>query len=94
MKKLKILMVIAAFYPYTGGAEKQAQKLACELVKKGVDVTVVTGRCDNNLKKTEEIDGLKVIRNLTNFNFRKKEKIDTDRSFFYTEPLNKKSIKK
>jgi glycosyltransferase involved in cell wall biosynthesis len=94
MKKLKILMVIAAFYPYTGGAEKQAQKLACELVKKGVDVTVVTGRWDNNLKKTEEIDGLKVIRNLTNFNFRKKEKIDTDRSFFYTEPLNKKSIKK
>jgi glycosyltransferase involved in cell wall biosynthesis len=86
MEKLKILMVIAVFYPYTGGAEKQAQRLATELVKKGMEVTVVTGRWDNNLKRIEETGGFKIIRNFASFDFRKKEKINTDRSFFYTEP--------
>jgi len=91
MEKLKILMVIAVFYPYTGGAEKQAQKLASELIKKDIDVTVVTGRWDNNLKKIEKVNGFKIIRNLTNFDFRKKEKINIDKSFFYSGVLEGKS---
>lgn len=91
MEKLKILMVIAVFYPYTGGAEKQVQKLATELVKKGKDVTVVTGRWDNNLKKLEEAGGFKIIRNFASFDFRKKEKINTDKSFFYSGSLRRKS---
>ncbi|MBA7653805.1 hypothetical protein ES703_61666 [subsurface metagenome] len=90
MKKLRILMVIAVFYPYTGGAEKQAQKLASELIKKNIDVTVVTGRWDNNLKKIERFDVFKIIRNLTNFDFRKKEKISTEKSFFYSGQLDGK----
>lgn len=90
MEKLKILMVIAVFYPYTGGAEKQVQKLATELVKKGKDVTVVTGRWDNNLKKLEEAGGFKIIRNFASFDFRKKEKINTDKSFFYSGSLRRK----
>lgn len=94
MEKLKILMVIAVFYPYTGGAEKQAQKLASELVKKGIDVTVVTGRWDNNLKKIEEFNGFKIIRNFTNFDFRKREKINTDKSFFYSGSISGKSTLK
>jgi len=91
MEKLKVLMVIAVFYPYTGGAEKQAQKLATELIKKNIDVTVVTGRWDNNLKKIERFNGFKIVRNFTNFDFRKKEKINTDKSFFYSGSLSRKS---
>jgi glycosyltransferase involved in cell wall biosynthesis len=91
MERLRIIMVIAAFYPYTGGAEKQAQKLASSLVKKNADVTVVTGRWDNNLKKIEKFKGFKIIRNFTNFYFRKKEKINTDKSFFYSGHLDRKS---
>ena len=33
MKKLRILMVIAAFHPYIGGSENQALKLAIKLLK-------------------------------------------------------------
>jgi len=91
MEKLKVLMVIAVFYPYTGGAERQAQRLATELTKNSIEVTVVTGRWDNNLKKIEKANGFKIIRNLTNFDFRKKEKINTDKSFFYSGALDRKS---
>jgi glycosyltransferase involved in cell wall biosynthesis len=94
MEKTRILMVIAFFYPYTGGAERQAQKLACELIERNIDVKVVTGRWDNNLKKIEKIGGLNIIRNFTNFDFWKKEKVNTDKGFFYSEPLDKKSILK
>jgi len=92
MKKLRILMVITAFFPYIGGAEKQAQKLAAELMKKNIDVAVVTGRWSNNLKKFEEINGLKIIRNLTNFKFGSKEKINIETGFFYTD-LSNRNIK-
>lgn len=90
MEKLRILMVIAVFYPYTGGAEKQAQKLASELVKNNMDVTVATGRWNNNLKKTEELNGFKIIRNFTNFDFRKRVKVNTGKGFFYPVPLDRK----
>ena len=91
MKKLKVLMVIAAFYPYIGGAEKQAQKLAFDLIKKHIDVTVLTGRWNNNLKRNEEINGLKIVRNITNFDFRKKEKINIEKEFFNTDLSIKES---
>jgi len=94
MENLRVLMVIAVFYPYTGGAEKQAQKLASELIKKNIDVTIVTGRWNNNLKKVEEIGDLKVIRNFTNVDFREKDRINTDKSFFYSGRLDSKSLLK
>ena len=91
MKKIKVLMVIALFYPYIGGAEKQAQKLASELVKKNVDVALITGRWSNKLKKHEEIEGLKVIRNFTNFIFCRKGQLNTSVSFFQADILIKNS---
>jgi len=61
MRNLRILMVIAVFYPYVGGAEKQAQRLALELLKENMEVTVITGRWDNRLKKCESIKNLRTI---------------------------------
>ena len=65
IKKIRIFMVIAVFHPYIGGAEKQAEKLASELIKNNIDVTMITGRWSNLLKKHEELDGIKIVRNLT-----------------------------
>jgi glycosyltransferase involved in cell wall biosynthesis len=80
--KFKILMVIAVFYPYTGGAEKQAAKLALELIKNNVGVTVITGRWNNLLKKKEELNGIRILRNRTNLIIPRKDSLDTGISFF------------
>ncbi len=65
-------MFIERFYPVKGGAELQAQSLAKELIKKGVDVTVLTKRF-NHSKKGEIVDGIKIKR----INAPKKGKIGT-----------------
>lgn len=82
MQSLKVLMVVAVFHPYIGGAEKQAQKLALELLKENLEVNVVTGRWSNLLRKHESLQGLKVIRNLTNFKFCGQNKLDAGVDFF------------
>jgi len=89
MQKLKVLMVIAVFHPYIGGAEKQAYKLAVELMRKGIEVSVVTGRWNSNLKKIEKINGLKIYRNSVSLNFLNKEKLNTDAGIFDTVTLEK-----
>lgn len=86
MENLKILMVIAVFDPYVGGAEKQAQNLALELIRRNNCVSVITGRWSNILNKYDELDGLKIIRNRTNFNFYFKDKLDTTSIFFKEKP--------
>lgn len=94
MKNLKVLMVIAVFHPYIGGAEKQAQKLALELLRKNIKVTVVTGRWNNLLRKYESIKGLKIIRNLTNFKFCSKDKVNTEVDFFKPDlSVDRKKLK-
>jgi glycosyltransferase involved in cell wall biosynthesis len=80
--KFNILMIIAVFYPYTGGAEKQAERLALELNKKNIKVTVLTGRWDNRLEKAEELNGVRVLRNRTNLLIPKKNSLNADISFF------------
>lgn len=82
MKDLKVLMVIAVFHPYIGGAEKQSERLALELLKKNIEVTIVTGRWSNILNKFENLNDLKIIRNLTNFKFCSKGKLNTEVDFF------------
>jgi len=91
MERLKILMVIAVFHPYIGGSEKQAQRLASELIKKNVGVTVVTGRWSNLLRKYEELNGFKIIRNLTNLIFCSKGRLNTRVSFFHSDLLSSKA---
>jgi len=58
---MRICLVNALFYPFSGGVEKHMYELSRELVRQGVDVTVATAK----LKGTaayEEIDGVKVHR--------------------------------
>jgi glycosyltransferase involved in cell wall biosynthesis len=60
---MKILMVISQFYPLMGGAERQAQLLARTLVRKGMEVSVVTGWWKSGTPRKERVDGVNIIRN-------------------------------
>jgi glycosyltransferase involved in cell wall biosynthesis len=62
---MKVLMVIAQFYPIVGGAEKQAQLLAKKLMEKGVDVKIVTGWWRFKTPPREVVDGVHVTRNFS-----------------------------
>jgi glycosyltransferase involved in cell wall biosynthesis len=57
----RILMVISAYHPIIGGAERQAKKIAEGLVKTGCQVDVLTMR-KNGLMHCEIINGVNVIR--------------------------------
>lgn len=59
--KLKICMLIARFYPITGGTELQAQRLSETLINSGHEVFVLTARL-NGLKKYEVFNGLPIYR--------------------------------
>ena len=63
--KIKVLMVISQFHPIIGGAEKQAQLLAQKLIKKGIDVNIVTGRWKFGTARKERINGIPVFRNFS-----------------------------
>jgi glycosyltransferase involved in cell wall biosynthesis len=58
-------MVVRQFYPWVGGTERQAQKLAARLTELGVDVRVFTGRWSWGMKRRETIDGIPVYRHFT-----------------------------
>ena len=57
----KVIMVISQFYPALGGAEVQAQGLARALLKRGMDVCVLT-RHLKGLPQHELIEGIPVYR--------------------------------
>jgi glycosyltransferase involved in cell wall biosynthesis len=58
---MKICLVNALFHPFSGGVEKHMLELSRELVKLGVDMTVVTARIEGTAAY-EEIDGVKIHR--------------------------------
>lgn len=59
---LKVLMLISQFYPVIGGAEKQAEKLARALLRKGIHVEVMTQCLGKQWPLEETLDGLKIRR--------------------------------
>ena len=58
---MRICLVNALFHPFSGGVEKHMYELSRELVRQGVDVTVVTARI-RGTPAYEEIDGVRVHR--------------------------------
>ena len=75
MKPLRILMVVRLFYPWVGGTERQAHKLALKLREKAerkgsaVTVELVTGWWYRGTPQRETIDGLPIFRNQTLWEF-------------------------
>jgi len=60
---MRVLMVIRCFYPWIGGAERQAQRLARKLIEKGIRVIIVTGWWFRGTPRKEVIDAVPVFRN-------------------------------
>ena len=58
-------MVISQFEPIIGGAEKQAQLLAKTLIRKGIQVQVVTGWWRFKTPRRQTIDGVQIIRHFS-----------------------------
>ena len=61
MHKPRVLMIIAKFHPAIGGTENQALLLCENLVKKGVDVSVLT-RHVSGLPRYADVRGVPVCR--------------------------------
>jgi glycosyltransferase involved in cell wall biosynthesis len=64
-RPVRVLMVIRLFYPWLGGTQRQAHRLARELLDRGVDVRIVTGWWFRGTPQRETIDGIPVFRNHT-----------------------------
>jgi glycosyltransferase involved in cell wall biosynthesis len=62
---MRILMVISQFSPIVGGAEKQAQLLAQKLIRKEVEVQVVTGWWKWGTPQREIINDVPIFRNFS-----------------------------
>jgi len=58
-------MIVRLFFPWVGGTERQAHKLAKELIKRGLEVEIVTGWWFRKTLQREWIEGVPVFRNLT-----------------------------
>ncbi len=65
----RVMMVCRLFYPWVGGMERQALKLAKELQLQGVDVTIATGWWFRGTPRRETIEGVEVVRNFTMWEF-------------------------
>ncbi len=59
---MRILAVLTYYAPHISGLTVYAQRLYRRLIASGHEVTVLTSRYDSDLPKTEELDGVKVIR--------------------------------
>ena len=59
---MNVFFTIRYFYPFVGGTEKQALSLASSLVKKGVNVKIITSRFERKWPKHEIMDEVEVIR--------------------------------
>jgi len=59
---MRVLMFCPNFRPAIGGAERQAEKLAFALVRKGCEVTVLTPRIDVLSPDIEVVEGVKIER--------------------------------
>lgn len=61
-------MIVGQFHPIAGGTEKECQKLASRLIKRGVEVTVLTQH-HAGLPGHEIIDGIPVYRWIKGWHF-------------------------
>jgi glycosyltransferase involved in cell wall biosynthesis len=57
-----IVQVAPFFYPHAGGVESHVRAVAGEMRRQGHELTVVTSRYARALPRTEELDGLHIVR--------------------------------
>ena len=62
---MRVQMVVRLFFPWVGGTERQALKLAKALKEKNVQIGIVTGWWYRGTPRREIVDGIPVFRNQT-----------------------------
>ena len=62
MKPLRVAMIAQRFWPRVGSTETRSAQLACELVDRGAEVTVVTARWHAEWPAEIYFHGLPVVR--------------------------------
>ncbi|MCC6191317.1 MAG: glycosyltransferase family 4 protein [Anaerolineales bacterium] len=63
-----MLIIVRQFYPWVGGAERTAQRLAARLIQVGLDVRIVTGWWFRGTPQQEIIASVPIFRNFTCWN--------------------------
>lgn len=63
----RVVMVSRLFHPWIGGTERQASTLASGLRRRGVEVTIVTGRWFRGTSRHDVVGDVEVFRNHTMF---------------------------
>ncbi len=66
---IRVLMLVRLFFPWIGGTERQAYKLARSLAERNISVQIVTGWWFRGTPQREEMDGIPVFRNQTLWEF-------------------------
>ncbi|MCI4350152.1 MAG: glycosyltransferase family 4 protein [Thermoplasmata archaeon] len=59
---MRIVQVAPFFYPHAGGVESHVRSIAGELHRQGHEVTVVTSQHARGLPRSEELDGIHIVR--------------------------------
>lgn len=59
---MRVLYFVERFWPYIGGVEVVSARVLPELVRRGIDVTIVTCRDDLNLAERDTYEGVDVRR--------------------------------
>ena len=62
---MRVQMIVRLFFPWVGGAERQAHKLSKMLKEKNVEVEISTGWWFRGTPQREVLDGIPVFRNQT-----------------------------
>ncbi len=60
--ELRILQVTARYLPFIGGVENHVYQVSKRLVRKGVEVTVLTTNPQNDLPEFETLEGVRIER--------------------------------
>jgi glycosyltransferase involved in cell wall biosynthesis/aminoglycoside phosphotransferase (APT) family kinase protein len=68
-KAPRVMMVARLFYPWIGGAERQAHKLAQAMVEKQTAAEIVTGWWFRGTPQRELLEGIPIYRNQTLWEF-------------------------
>lgn len=59
---MRILIGLTYYLPYSSGITTDVEKLAKAFVRHGHEVTVLTSQHESSMKRTEMIDGVRVVR--------------------------------
>lgn len=59
---MRVVLWSTNYYPYIGGIERLVHNLACELMRQGHSVLVITDAPQKGIESKDQVDGVEIIR--------------------------------